>query len=137
MAVAHVDPAKVALAQQLLERYPEDPTAETGVPQVVRSGSSELFPDIADEMLVAAARDEEHLRVIRELGLRSALIVPLCGNSGNVGALSLVYAESGRHYTEDDLQFAEDMGRRAAVAVEHVRAYANRAGAADDPSRDA
>jgi GAF domain-containing protein len=132
VAVAHVDPAKVRLARQLLERYPADPTAETGVPQVVRTGTSELHAEIPDAMLVAAARDEEHLRLIRELGLGSALIVPLCGNGGNLGALSLVYAESGRRYTEDDLRFAEDMARRAAVAVEHARAYDDRGGRSGD-----
>ncbi len=137
VAVAHVDPAKVALARELQERYPVDPEAGTGVPHVVRSGASELYPDISDEMLVAGARDEEHLRVLRELGLRSALIVPLCGNAGNVGALSLVYAESGRHYTEDDLRFAEDMARRAAVAVEHARAFGSRSGRSDGSPPDA
>jgi GAF domain-containing protein len=66
--------------------------------------------------------------VSRELGLRSAMIVPLCGNGGTLGALSLVQAESGRHYDQDDLSFAEDIARRAAVAVENARAYQDRPG---------
>jgi GAF domain-containing protein len=75
---------------------------------------------------VAGARDEEHLRVSRELWLRSALVVPLCGAHETLGALTLVAAESGRHYTEDDLAFAEDIARRAGVAVENARAFGGR-----------
>ena len=72
LAVAHVDPAKVAWARQLEQRYPTDPDSPTGAPNVVRTGVSELYPEITDEMLVASTRDAEHLRLSRELELRSA-----------------------------------------------------------------
>ncbi|HSP37476.1 MAG TPA: GAF domain-containing protein [Frankiaceae bacterium] len=128
VAVAHIDPAKVAYAQQLERTYPTDPNSETGVPKVLRTGVSELYPSITDAMLVAGARDDEHLRVSRELGLRSALVVPLRGAKSTLGALTLVAAESGRRYDEEDLAFAEDIARRAAVAVENARAFEHRAG---------
>jgi GAF domain-containing protein len=133
VAVAHVDPSKVAYAEELQRRYPPDPDAGSGVPQVIRSGVSEHYPVITDEMLVAGSTDAEQLRVSRELGLRSALIVPLCGHSSTLGALSLVHAESGRTYNEDDLAFAEDIARRAAVAVENARAYEERFGQQEIP----
>ena len=53
------------------------PDDRRGVWRVVRTGRPELIREITDEMLVAGARDEEHLRVARELNLRSALVVPL------------------------------------------------------------
>ncbi|HEX4514800.1 MAG TPA: PAS domain S-box protein, partial [Polyangiaceae bacterium] len=71
LAVAHVDPAKVKYAHELEQKYPSDPNAPTGVPNVLRTGKSELYSDIPDELLVASTRDAEHLRVARELGLRS------------------------------------------------------------------
>ena len=46
LAVAHIDPAKVQLAHDLLERYPPDPEAKTGVVAVIRSGKSEHVRDI-------------------------------------------------------------------------------------------
>lgn len=128
VVVTHVDPHKIAYAEELERRYPQDPDAEFGVPQVIRTGVSELYPSVTDEMLVSSARDEEHLRVSRELGLRSALIVPLRGAHETLGALTLVAAESGRHYTDDDLAFAEDIARRAGVAVENARAFGERNG---------
>ena len=128
VATTHVDPAKIAYAEELQRRYPPDPEASTGVPNVIRTGRSELYPTVTDEMLVAASKDEEQLRVSRELGLRSALCVPLRGTTETLGALTLVAAESGRRYDQDDLAFAEDIARRAGVAVENARAFQRRAG---------
>ncbi len=90
LAVAHADPAKVAWAWQLRERYPIDMTASSGAPKVVRTGVGELVTDITDEMLVASARDEEHLQLSRELKLRSVMIVPLLARGRTLGTITLI-----------------------------------------------
>ncbi|MCW2594939.1 MAG: hypothetical protein JWP39_827 [Jatrophihabitans sp.] len=120
LAVAHMDPAKVAWAWELEERYPPDPDALTGPSNVIRTGRSELYSEISDEMLVAGAHDEEHLRLSRELNLRSALVVPLSARGRTLGAITLVRAESMVRYTEADLAVAEDLGRRAGVAIDNA-----------------
>jgi PAS domain S-box-containing protein len=123
LAVAHVDPAKIELAKQLRERY-EDPTAPYSVTSVIRTGTAAMISEITDDMIVAAAhRDEERVRLVRSLGLRSYLCVPLTAGTRTLGALTLATAESGRRYTEEDLRFAEDIASRAAMAVENARAY--------------
>jgi serine phosphatase RsbU (regulator of sigma subunit) len=119
LAVAHVDEAKVELARALQERYPVDMDAANGAPNVIRTGTSELIAEITDEMLVAGSRDEEHLRVARELGLRSALIVPLKVGARTIGTITLIYAESDRRYDESDVEFAEDLAYRAATAIDN------------------
>jgi serine phosphatase RsbU (regulator of sigma subunit) len=119
LAVAHVDPAKVEYAHELAQRYPSDPDAGNGSWQVIRTGRSELIREVSDEMLVAAARDEEHLRIARELALHSAVTVPLIARGRTLGVITWVYAESQRRYTQDDLEFAEDLARRAAVAIDN------------------
>ena len=121
LAVAHVDPSKVALARELGHRYPPDPAAETGSPNVIRTGVAELYPRIPEELLTAAAVDDEHLRLIRELALHSAMVVPLRGRERVFGAITFVYAESGREYGDDDLAFAQELARRAAVVIERRR----------------
>ncbi|MDB4970183.1 MAG: two-component hybrid histidine kinase [Myxococcales bacterium] len=123
VAVAHVDPAKVELAHEFQKRYPPNPNAQTGTPQILRTGASELYEEIPDELLVRGARDDEHLRMIRELGLRSALSVPLVARGTTIGALSLIWAESGRRYSRDDLLVMEELGRRAGTAVDNARLY--------------
>jgi PAS domain S-box-containing protein len=121
--VAHADPAKVAYARELSERYPPDPNATSGVPQVIRSGRAELYPEIPAALLEAGARDAEHRRIIRELRLESAMVVPFPARDGRtLGAMTFIYASSGRRYTEEDLAFAEDFARRAGMAIENAQA---------------
>jgi len=123
LAVAHVDPAKVAYARAIGQRYPSDRDAPTGSPQVIRSGKSELYPEIPAALVEARARDAEHARMLRELKLESGMIVALRSEAGRtVGAMTFIYADSGRRYNDDDLRFAEDFARRAALAIENARA---------------
>ncbi|HWG47207.1 MAG TPA: PAS domain S-box protein [Gemmataceae bacterium] len=123
LAVAHVDPSKVSLAQELARCYPPDPNAPRGVHNVLRAGQSELMSDIPDSLLSQGAQDEEHLRILRELGLKSYMCVPLKVRGKMLGVLSFVMAESGRRYQAEDLALAEDLAHRAAVAVENARLY--------------
>jgi signal transduction histidine kinase/DNA-binding response OmpR family regulator len=123
LAVAHHNPAKVALAWDLDRRYPDNPKAQEGVPKVIRTGQPELFPEITDELLQAVARDAEHLQIVRGLGLKSGLIVPLIAHGRSLGTLSFGTAESGRRFVAEDLALAEDLARRAALAVDNARLY--------------
>jgi PAS domain S-box-containing protein len=122
VAVAHVDESKVRFARELGERYPPDPNAPTGVPHVIRTGTSELYTEIPRALLEGSARDAEHLRIIRDLRLESAMVVPLRVRGRPLGAITFVYADSGRRYSADDLAFAEDFARRAAMAIENALA---------------
>ncbi len=119
VAVAHIDESKIRFARELGERYPPDPNALTGVPNVIRTGKSELYTDIPPALLEGSAQDAEHLQIIRSLRLKSAMVVPLRVRGRSFGAITFVYAESGRRYTADDLAFAEDFARRSAMAIEN------------------
>jgi PAS domain S-box-containing protein len=123
LAVAHTDPAKIELAMELERRYPTDMNALHGLPAVLRTGKPQFLSEITDAMLSATAQDEEHLGFIRALGLKSYMIVPLIARGRTLGAITFVTAESGRQYTEADLSFAEDLARRAALAVDNARLY--------------
>jgi GAF domain-containing protein len=123
LAVAHADPLKIELARNLQEHYPVDPTAATGVPNVLRTGRAELYTEIPDELLVEGAQNAEHLELIRQLGLVSVMTVPLNAQGRVFGAITLCAAESGRRYGARDLTFAEDLGRRAATAIENARLF--------------
>ncbi len=126
LAVEHEDLQKVQLAHELQERYPPDPETPQGLLRVLRSGQSEFYPDITDEMMVAAARDAEHLRLMRELGFVSLIFVPLVARGRTLGVITLVSAESGRRYREADLELAEELARHAALAVDNARLYRGR-----------
>jgi PAS domain S-box-containing protein len=123
VAMNHSDPSKLELARDLQRRWPTDRDAPTGTPKVLRTGQSELYGEISDEMLVAGTRDPEHLRLARELRLRSAVTVPIIARDKTIGALSLVWAETPRSYTTADLPLFEELGRRAGIAIENARLY--------------
>ncbi len=123
VVAAHNDPEKVALAVRLREMAPAefDPGEATG--RVLRTGVSELYPDVTDAQLAATSRSEEHLQLLRALLIRSVLIVPMRVPNRTVGVMTLVTAESLRRLTNDDVELAEQLGRRAAVAVENARLH--------------
>ena len=123
VAVEHVDPARVTMARELQERYPPDPDAVTGVYAVVRFGRAELYREVSDELLVRVARDEEHLALLRTVGLRSAMLAPMMLRDRVLGVITFASAESGRRYDELDLSLAQDLALRAAAAVENARLY--------------
>ena len=121
VAVEHTDPAKVAAVRSIEERYPANLDAKIGAAQVIRTGTPELGETIPDGVLEQVARDAEHLRLLRELGLRSYVIAPLIAREQVFGAITFVYAESGRSYGADDLVLVEDLARRAGTAIENAR----------------
>jgi PAS domain S-box-containing protein len=123
LAVAHVDPKKIAWAHEIQQRYPPDPAEPHGVHNVLRTGTSEFYPDIPEELLVQGARDAEHLELIRQIGFRSAMVVPLKARGRTLGVITFVNAESNRHHTKEDLALAEDLANRAALAVDNAHLY--------------
>lgn len=123
LIVAHADPAMLTSAQEFSRKYPEELVPERGLGLLLRTGKSEFFPRITDEMLVPAARDAEHLRMLRQLAMTSSILVPLTSRGTILGAIRLLAAGSGRHFTTDDLQLAEDLGRRAAAAIENAQLH--------------
>jgi len=126
VAIAHSQPAKLRMAERLRAYEPGELDPDQGLGRVRRTGEPLLFAQIPDELLVAGAVDDEHLRLLREVGMRAALIVPLTIGGRAIGALTLVNSESGRSFDAGDVEFAAQIAARAAVAVESARLYSER-----------
>jgi signal transduction histidine kinase len=90
--------------------------------KVIRSERSELLPQIEGER-AGSPNDRERLSTLRELGMKSSMIVPLAIRGRVLGAVTFVMGDSGRRYGEDDLAVAEDLAHRAGVAFENARLY--------------
>jgi PAS domain S-box-containing protein len=123
LAVVHSDPAKEEAARKLQERYPVDPDWAMGVPNVLRTGRAEFYQIVNQERLARVARNEEVANVLRELDLRSCMIVPLVARNRTLGTITLATAESNRYYDASDLTLAEDLAHRIALAVDNARLY--------------
>jgi signal transduction histidine kinase len=94
-----------------------------GVPRVIRTGEAELYSDMPDWLLFESAGDQEQLKAMRKVEMKSAMIVPMVARDRTLGAVSFLSAESGRHYGPEDLELAKHLGRRAALAIDNARLY--------------
>ncbi len=125
VAVAHIDPAKAGMIRELADRFPPSLEDDFGPAAVIKTGKPQLAESISDEMLVRVAQDDEHLEAIRSLGLRSFMIVPLASRDRIFGAMTLIVSEPERRYGPADLAFAQELGRRAAAAIDNARLFAD------------
>ncbi|NEQ20829.1 MAG: PAS domain S-box protein [Microcoleus sp. SIO2G3] len=123
IAVAHVDPAKIDWAHQIRQKYPLNRDDVRGAALTLRTGEPDLVRYIPDEMLVQAARDSEHLEILRQVGFKSVMTVPLRIQERILGVISFISAESGRRYDQADLRLAEELARRASLAIDNAQLY--------------
>ncbi|MFN6559224.1 MAG: PAS domain S-box protein [Nostoc sp. ChiSLP01] len=122
LPIAHADPSKAELARQL-QQYAQDDKGLSAVTKVLQTGQSELIPEVSDSLLVANTQNQEHLELLRQLGMKSLMIVPLTARGRVLGSISFVSAQSGRRYDRSDLTLATDVAHRAALAVENAQLY--------------
>ena len=122
VSVQHSDPSRIEFALELQRKYP----AREGdlVLECLRTSRPAWLADIPPGLIEQRAYDAEHARIIKQLGLRSVIVVPMVARGSVLGVLSFVTAESQRQYTESDVAFAEDLARRAATAIDNAKLYA-------------
>ena len=125
VAIAHADPEKVALGRRMRERYPPDLEAENGLGTVLGTGQTVFWPEIPDELLVEGAQDEEHLELLRHVGLRSVVMAPLRFSDKVLGAMTFVLGD--RAFSPADIRLAEELAKRAVIAIENSRLFTDRA----------
>lgn len=123
VALAHKDPKMVKWARELRVTNPPDMSASSGLPQVLKTGKSELYPELQLEVLEKMARNKQERDLIRKIGFTSAMIVPISIEKKCIGAISFVTTETKRFYTSSDLSMAEELAGRAALAIDNARLY--------------
>ncbi len=136
VAIEHFDRKKLDLVAKFQARYPNNWDAKTGAANVLRTGISELYTEIPDELLRVSCQDEDHYQMALALGLKSGMVVPLSSRGKTFGVITFISAESGRRYTPTDLTFAEELARRAGVAIDNAILYSE-AEAEKNKSKDA
>ena len=134
VVVSHKDEAKIKWAKELNKRYPPDYAGPSGVGNVLRTGQPEIYAEISDEMLIGGARDPEHLALMRDLQIRSALIVPMIARGRTLGAMTLISTELGRRYGDADQALALELATRAAIAIDNAQLYRSALGASEAKS---
>jgi PAS domain S-box-containing protein len=125
VALTHRDPQRAEWAREFQKKFSANPAAPHGVAHVMRTGKAKIYTDIPDSMLIALAQDAEHFKILQELGLASAMVVPLVARGRTLGAITLASENPARRYSENDLNFAEELARRAALGIDNARLYSD------------
>ncbi len=123
LAASHIETPALRHMSKVRASYNLDPSASTGLAQVIRTGETQFIPDVTDAFLAAQARSPAHLEAIRELNVRSAMIVPMTARGHIIGALTMVRTGDARSFDEHALALARDLARRAAVAIDNAELY--------------
>ncbi len=124
VAAAHANPAMQEVARELQSQFSPDPRGQHPVAKVLRTGQPDIVTEIDESLLKDIAPEPGHVAIARELTYGSYIVVPLVARGRILGALSLLSGASGRRYVAVDLELAEELGRRAAMAVDNARLYA-------------
>ncbi len=122
LAVAHRDPAKHRLGQELIEREALPYDAPAGAAAVMTTARTQIIHDFSDEMLTRSLKDERSHEIVRELGLGSSISVPLVARGRMLGAISLL-SEKRFRFNDEDVKLVEELARRAAVGIDNARLY--------------
>jgi len=125
VALVHHDPQRADWVREFQKKFSDRTAAPHGVAHVMRTGKAKIYTDIPDSMLIALAQDAEHFKILQELGLASAMVVPLVARGRTLGAITFASENPARRYTDSDLHFAEELARRAAIGIDNARLYSD------------
>jgi PAS domain S-box-containing protein len=120
LALHHRDPAKVRHILEIQQRMPYDNDPDSGAMAAMRRREPIVHRDVEDAALLAAAKSPEHLAILRELAIRSSVIVPMVTRGRAVGTITFAYAESDRNYRDDEIELAMEIARRVAIAIDNA-----------------
>lgn len=116
------DPAKRALSDDFM-RLPLDRSRPHLLSEVLETRRVVCIRRATDDQLARLAQSEEHLRALRAAEIHSMVAVPLLVHGKLVGAIALVSSSPSRSYGPLDVRLAEELARRAAVAIANARLY--------------
>jgi len=123
LGIVHPDPLKQECARRLKEGWPPDRNHPIGLPRVIETRATEVIPSVPDELLVAVASGEGNLQDLRDLGIGSVVVVPLIARGNVIGAITFVSSDTGRGYSDADVELAEDLAARCSIALDNARLF--------------
>lgn len=129
--VVVAEPAGVEVGPRLNE-YPPAPHPSQPIWGVLRSGKPTLIAEVSAPMPEPDALHGEQQTTaepvlvqesVQTVEPHSAIIVPLTARGRTLGTLAFALHTTGRSYDTTDLALAEELGHRAALALDNARLY--------------
>ena len=122
ISMAHRDAEKMALLNHLYEKYPRDPDNLYGYNNIIQSQESLFIPELNLKKLLDKTQDENLRKILSTLDIRSIISVPISAQQKVLGVMNFIMSESGRSYSRDDISFLKDIGKRAGLALNIMKA---------------
>jgi signal transduction histidine kinase len=123
-AMAHLDPGKEKLLYEVYQTHTLNSGQRNAIDEALQIGSPQLLTDSPDSLLEAAIGDPDRLDIVHQLEPKSAMIVPLTASGRTLGTMTFVFADSRRRYGPNDLELAQDLTQRVALAMDNAQLYA-------------
>ncbi len=123
IAVTHKDPEKIIWARKLRKDYPTNLQSDVGIAKILKTGKSELYPFINEDMVERSAKDKKHLRMLKQIGMTSVIMSPLLSEKKAVGVITFISSEAKRRFTKEDLLVADELAIRASLAIDNAKLY--------------
>ncbi|MBK8173103.1 MAG: PAS domain-containing protein [Sandaracinaceae bacterium] len=121
--VAHVKPDMVEVVRELGQKFRQNAVSDRCLAHVMKTGTSSWMPQMTDSDYQRAASNDDHLRLLRAIGIRSLITVPMMAHGEPLGGIVFAMSESNRTYVDADVSLAEELGRRAGLAIDNARLY--------------
>jgi signal transduction histidine kinase/ActR/RegA family two-component response regulator len=122
-AHAHREMQKEALLGQMLSKFPLDWSSNTATVQALRTGRPQLMDQLPEPLLSSFTQSDEHREMVRVLGPRAVISVPLKIREKTIGVIGLVSCDRNRRYGQREVEIAENLAVRVAVAVDNARLF--------------
>ena len=123
LGIYHPDPEKQKLTQQLEASWKPEPGDPFGAPAMLRDARPSAITDDIEATLAATAHTPDNLHILSQLGIGSLLTVPLVARKRLLGAITFVSAQRGLTHSPEDVQLAEDVANRGALALDSAQVY--------------
>lgn len=123
LAGSHIDPNKIHYLRELKKKFPPDPAFPKGIYEVVQTNKPSLLINISESLISAFVKSPEHSELIKTIGLKSAIIIPMLVRKKVFGILTLAMSSTERTFNQKDMEFAEEFGRRISLAMENTWLY--------------
>lgn len=125
LGAAQIETPEFRRISEVQARSTLSPDASTALAHVIRTGQSQFISEVTDAYLVQQARNPEHLAAMREVGVRSVMIIPMDVRAQIIGALTMLRTRARPAFDDGTFALARDVARRAALAIDNSRLYRN------------
>ncbi|MBA2405334.1 MAG: PAS domain S-box protein, partial [Bdellovibrionales bacterium] len=120
----HPDEQQNSSLKELVRKLPAHPVNEMLFLESIKKRKSYFLPIVTPQMQKKLISDKSLIKLMNKLGCYSVIIVPITNRDNTLGNITFVSTSPLKRFSQEDLSMAEDIGKRAGLALENALLYA-------------